>query len=1063
MRLFRALSLLLLVSTYVFAATPDRITGAIDSGQMVRLARNVHPKAQPESDRGVMDPGFKLGYMTLLTVPTASQQRALDRLLAEQLNPASANYHKWLTPEQYGDRFGLSPGDLNRITTWLKSQGFTVLSVARGRNWVTFSGTAGQVANAFQTEIHQYDMDGETHFANTTAPSVPAGLAGVISGFRGLHDFRMKPMGIRKRLTPDYFDAHFSSQFIAPGDIATIYDVKPLYTAGIDGTGQTVAVIGQTDVYLADLNDFRAGFGLSAINGCTTGASGLITACNTSNFQYVLVGTDPGAPFSGDLSESDLDLEWSGAVARNAKIIFVNSETANGVLDGFYHAIDNLTSPVISLSYGLCELGESPFIVADEAELQKANTEGITFVNSSGDVGAAACDRSTNSGTIPPNLAVKGLAVSWPASSQYVTGVGGTAVPFTDFTSTFWGTTNGADGGTALGYVPEQAWNDDAEIAAFCAANPTNTFCTRNGITSALTAQEAIGIGIGGGGASNCTTISGSTCTSGFPQPSWQTVTVPGQASARFVPDVSFLATPNFPGYIFCTPLSELGKTGSTSSCASGIATAIDTNLSIIGGTSASAPVFAGMVALLNQYLGNTSGMGNSNPMLYRLAAVAPTAFHDVTTGNNIVYCKAGTPTIQPVALQCPAAGSLGYSAGVGYDLATGLGSVDANNLAVAWKTPPDFTVGSSGAITVYAGQSGTATVTVNPINSFGQVVAFSCSGLPTGASCSFNPATVTPPGTATSTMTVQTTGSETAGTSSFSVVATAGVLSQVSHTASESLTVQEPDFTWTSSDLTHTVKAGQTSMVYHFTATPAVPTTFTTAVTFGCTFSPTDTTLSSSSCTFTPASIASGTSGATPVSLTITTKGPNTGTGSAVQHRADQRSPWLPLALPIAGMVMVGLVGRKVSKHSAVAGLCVSLALLGLLMACGGSNPPIMVTVTPASVNLFPNVAGANGWPVQQKLFSAAVANTSQTGVTWTISPASAGSIDASGNYTAPATVPNPATVTVTATSVADASKTGTATVNIQTPTTLTTFNVTVKATEAQTQKPFSVTLTVQ
>src|ERR1019366_4008225 len=313
---------ILIFSTLSFAAAPDRITGPIVSRQTVALPAGVHFKAQPQFDQGPVDPSFQLSYMTLLTVPSASQQRAINRLLAQQQDPRSPLYHKWLTPEQYADRFGLSPNDVNRITEWLQSQGFTVLSAARGRNWITFSGSATQVQSAFQTEIHRYDVEGKMHFANATAPSIPAALAGVVTGLRGLHDFHPRPMGIlRNTRARPLYDSSLFGDLVAPGDIATIYDINALYTAGIDGTGQKLAVAGATDIYLADLNDFRTGFGLSTIS-CTTNPSGVIRACNDPHFQYVLGGVDPGVS-PGDLREADLDIEWSGAVVKNAHIIFV--------------------------------------------------------------------------------------------------------------------------------------------------------------------------------------------------------------------------------------------------------------------------------------------------------------------------------------------------------------------------------------------------------------------------------------------------------------------------------------------------------------------------------------------------------------------------------------------------------------------------------------------------------------------------------------------------------------------------------------------------------------------
>jgi hypothetical protein len=837
-----------------------------------------------------------------------------------------------------------------------------------------------------------------------------------------------------------------------------------------------LAVIGQTDVYLADLQAFRSVFGLSAITGCTTDANGLLTACTASStapLQYVLVNSDPGSPLSGDLVEADLDLEWSGAVARNAQIIYVNAPdpVGAGVVDAFYYAIDNATAPVISLSYGICEWDETPFIDIDEAELASANLQGITFVNSSGDAGAAACDYTTTSAN--GNLAVYGLAVSWPSSSQYATGVGGTATPYADFTTQYWDTTNGTFGGNAKSYVPEQAWNDDDELAAYCVANPG---ACDPAITTAKDVQTGIGILSTGGGASNCVTVDGSgVCTGGFPQPSWQTVSILGQASARFVPDVSLPASPIFPGYIFCTPQSEWGGTLTTSTCATSLFDAVDNWQSIIGGTSASAPSFAGMVALLNQYLQGTSplGLGNVNPMLYSLAQTNPNNyFHSVNTGNNFVYCVVGEPSSQPVAYRCPASGFIGFDASSadttsGYNLVTGLGSVDLNNLAIAWAAgrAASSTTLLAAPTSVVLGQSVTLTATVVPATAIGTVSFFD-----NGSGTALGTASLDRLSNGVGSFTWTPTASQ-IGTNNITASYSGDGYNLSSTTATAStVTVISPDFTWAAGlPKSHTVLAGQTSQVYTFTATPIGSATFAADVTFAgaCSFSnpnsPNDSTLA---CAFNtgqadPTKIAAG-SGTTVVQMTITTKGPNTGTGPLIQHRADGRAPWLPLTLPIAGVVLMGLMRRRVSRQAAVVGLCLSLTLLGLLIACGNSHP-ITVSVTPSSANLYPNVAGATNWPAQTTTFSATVDNTSQNGVNWSISPASAGSIDSNGKYTAPATVPNPATVTVTATSTADSSKTGMATVHIQTPTGLGTFQVMVTAKEATTQRPDSVTLIVQ
>jgi subtilase family serine protease len=778
--LLATVSFALLFLSVSYAAVQDRISGSLTSGQNVTLRGNVHRRALPQFDQGPVDPAMRMGTLTLSTLPTAAQQRAITQLLAEQQDRKSQNYHKWITPEQYADRFGMSQNDVQRISSWLKAQGFTGIHPARGRNWISFTGTAAQVQRAFATEIRRFNVNGELHYANTTAPSIPAALRGIVAGIRGLHDFQARPMGVHRRVTPrpDYNSTNFGP-LVAPGDIAAIYDIKALYDNGIDGSGQKIAVMGQTDIYLADINSFRTGFGLASIS-CTTSSTDVITACSDPYFSYKLYGGDPGLSKNGDISEADLDVEWAGAVARGAQIIYVNS---SNTFTSYYNAIDDNLAPVISLSYGLCELDDQPFLAGDEVELQKGTAEGITIVNSTGDSGAAECDFGGSQGTLTSdNLATLGLAVSYPASSSFVTGVGGTAIPLANLGSPFWSATNAIDGASTTSYIPEQVWNDDAEIAEFCAQNPSNTFCTQGGstavngwvpITSALTAQNDIAISSTGGGPSNCSVANTSNppaCISGFTKPTWQTVTVTGQGNVRLSPDVSFLATPNFPGYIFCTQLSELGLSGTGSSCAGGISGSVENDASIIGGTSVSAPVFAGIVSLLNQYLASADGLGNVNPMLYTLAKTSSNgAFNPVTTGDNTVYCSGGLPTTQPSSYRCPGAtgttGVIGFQASnadatTGYNLVAGLGSVDVNNLALAWagSLAPGFSITpTASSYQVTQGSSINATVTVSMSGGFTGPVTFTCtdpapestctapSDISTTSNVSFN-ITTTPP-----------------------------------------------------------------------------------------------------------------------------------------------------------------------------------------------------------------------------------------------------------------------------------------------------------------------------
>jgi hypothetical protein len=1173
---------IMIFSTLSFAAAPDRVTRAIDSSQSVALAKSLHPQAQPQYDHGLVDPSRELSYITLLMAPSASQQMALNQLLAQQQDPKSPNYHKWLTPQQYADRFGLSPNDLNRIATWLTSQGFQILSIGGGHNSIVFSGTVAEVQWAFGTEMHSYNVDGQEHFANSTPLKIPAVLSGIATGVIGLHDFRLQPASGGRRFIgmqngrPDYHDgSYIFPNFLAPGDIATIYHLTSLYTAPtpIDGTGQKLAIVGQSDIYLADINDFRSGFGLSTIpttgaGACTIDANGLvISPCSTTNFAYVLVGTDPHVPSSGDLSESDLDIEWSGAVARNAQIVFVNAPaTAGGVLDSISAVINPPSGPplasVVSMSYGACEAQAFD----QETLFQQGNAEGVTIVNSSGDSGSTTCDRSPNSSR-PYNPAIQGLAVSYPASSPEVTGVGGTSISLANDSyptpSSFWSTTIGANGGTAVSYIPELPWNDDETLAQYCHAPASgDTFCStgsgRSGwvpLTASATAaqvQEDIWISQGGGGASNCFTETvGGICQAGFPKPTWQPTVPSAPAGVRYVPDVSLFASPDFPGYILCTPQSEivLGG-GSASTCVTSIFDAVDNFGSIIGGTSASAPVFAGIVTLLNQDVvlsgvQSAPGLGNINPNLYKLAANSPAAFHQVTTGDNMVYCQVGTPAGQPAGIVCPAAGVFGYQASnkdsaTGYNLVTGLGSVVADTLLADWvASASSFSLSASpSTLSITPGLAGgTSTITVNPTGGFASSVSLVASGLPNGVTASFNPTSTT----TTSILTLTASALATAGTATVTITGTSGILT---HTTTIALTVTPPpDFTLaanqptlslnqgtnrtdaitvvptngftgsvtlaasglpsgvtagfipnpttTTSTLTLTASnsatpgtatviiTGTSGSLIHTTtialtvnqnftlSTPTTPApspvaaglsatstfnvtsadgkTFASAVTFACNGLP-DATVT---CAF--SSVAQGATSPQPITLTIKTTGPN-GPPRAPRQRADHRSPWLPLALPLAGIVMVGLTGRKLSRYSAIAGLSVSLALLGLLLACGSGStpPPVGISVSPAGATVFASGLAGSTWPPQTATFAATVTNNTNTAVNWSVSPANGGSITSGGVYTAPTiAVGLPGSATITATSQADSTKTAHATVTI-TPTTVPgSYPLTVTATE--------------
>ena len=678
MRSARSISLLLstfLIFTFSSAqAGTSRISQSIDNRRMSSLKGNVHPLARAEFDQGAVSPSQMVQRVTLYFQQTAAQQQDLEQLLAQQQDPASVNYHKWLTAEQVASRFGLTSADLAKVQEWLISQGFTINEVAKGRGWITFSGSAGQIASAFQTELHQYAVNGEVHYANASEPAIPAALAGVVRGMRGLNNFTPKPrVTLRPKFTSDISGKHF----IAPDDFARIYGLNGLYANGIDGTGQKIAVMGQTDIKLTDVATFRSVSGLPA---------------NVPQVVLVPGSADPGI-VTDDLVEANLDVQWAGAVAKNAQIVYVNSK--NGVFDSLQYAVDQNLAPVISISYGDCEanFAQTDFDFIDQVSAL-ANLKGQTILGPSGDSGAADCDYSTTK--TPTTVATHGLAVDVPAASPNVTGIGGTT--FNEGSGTYWSGTNNTNNGSALFYIPEMGWND-------------TTFEVANGGSLSAT----------GGGVSVH-----------YNKPSWQSGTGVPADGKRDVPDVSFNASFDHDGFIIC----------SNGDCVNGYR-ATDTTLDIVGGTSAGVPTFAGVVALINQKTG--ARQGNINPRLYALAASAPYVFHDVINGDNMVPCQSGSKDCVN--------GTLGYSTGPGYDQVTGLGSVDAFSLVSNWTTAAtaDFGVSffNTALVTMTRGSSATLPLILQRRNGFNGTVTLTCSVTgATNTTCSVSPSTVNPDGT---------------------------------------------------------------------------------------------------------------------------------------------------------------------------------------------------------------------------------------------------------------------------------------------------------------------------
>jgi subtilase family serine protease len=399
-------------------AAQDRLMQAIETGESRAVLGNVHPRARVEFDQGRAAGSMMLHRMVLTFKPSAAQQTELEALLNEQQNPVSPYFHQWLTPEQYADRFGLSESDLAKVVGWLEARGFEVVETALSRTYVAFSGTATKVESVFGTQIHRFLLNGEPHYANVSEPSLPAPLANVVLGFHGLNSFRPQARAVvRRSVRPAFTSGLSGNHFLAPDDFATIYNLRPLYNTGIDGTGQTIAVMGQTNLILSDIEKFRSVSGLPP---------------KPPTVRLVTGSADPGVR-NDDLVEADLDVQWAGAVARNANIIYVNS---TNVFDSMQYAIAQNVAPVISISYGDCEQNFSAAEIDTVVSWgQQANAQGQTIVGPSGDSGAADCDFAPDANT-PLTSATHGLAVDIPAALPYVTGVGGTT--FNEGSGIYW-------------------------------------------------------------------------------------------------------------------------------------------------------------------------------------------------------------------------------------------------------------------------------------------------------------------------------------------------------------------------------------------------------------------------------------------------------------------------------------------------------------------------------------------------------------------------------------------------------------------------------------------------
>jgi hypothetical protein len=713
---------------------PARITDTVDDTNRTVLRGNVHPAARPQFDRGALPDAQPLTRILLVLQRSGEQEAALRQLMEEQQTRNSPNYHAWLTPDQFGKQFGPADADVQTVTNWLTSHGFQNVKISKGKTVVEFSGNVGQVRNAFGTEIHKFNVKGEEHFANVSDPQIPAALAPVVRGIRSLHNFHPRPqvkrLGSFRRMEtgeirPLFTYTDLNGQFfgVGPADFAKIYNIP----SGMTGAGASIAIVGQSNINLQDIADFRAMFGLPASATCTG-------APNQCQLNVVLNGPDPGL-VDGDEGESDLDVEWAGAVAPGATINFVTTQTSLtdatfGIDGSALYIVDNNISPILSESYGSCELGlGSGGNGFYNALWQQAAAQGITVVISAGDNGSAGCD--PGSGTANQDAAAIGIAVSGIASTPFDIAMGGTDFDQANNQAAFWNTTNTttttppALPASAKGYIPETTWNDT------CAAAGTTTGCT----AAIVNAGQNTGLDLvaGSGGPSSVYT--------GSLKPSWQT----GLGdTARDLPDISLFSSDgqNKSFYIICQ--SDQDPTGGTGCNLTTSATLGTHDFQAVGGTSAATPTFAGIMAMVVQQTGQRQGVANY--VLYALAKTAanvcnsstatlPNAcvFNDVTKGNNSVACVGGSPncsnkTAGQFGILATVAGGTtpAFKTAAGYDLATGLGTVNVTNLLAAWASP------SLGGTTVTLVGPSSSTIGAS-VTFTGTVAKTSGTGTPTG------------------------------------------------------------------------------------------------------------------------------------------------------------------------------------------------------------------------------------------------------------------------------------------------------------------------------------------
>lgn len=925
------------------------ITGKVSDSNLVVLRGNTRPEANAKNDRGRVADSFRLDHMILQLRRSPAQEQALEEYIEQLNDPAAPAFHQWLTAEQLGEKYGPAQADIDKITAWLKSHGFTVNGVAASRMTINFSGTAGQVRRAFHTEIHKLQVDGVDHIANMRDPRIPAALAPGVAGVVSLHDFRPHPM---HRARANYTTTS-GTYLVVPADLATIYNLNPLFAKGYSGQGQTVVVVEDTDVYsTSDWDTFRSTFGLSAY---TSGSLTQVHPTSSTNSC-----TDPGVNTNTD-GEATLDVEWASAAAPSAAIELASCADTVTNFGGFI-ALQNLlngTSPpaIVSVSYGDSETDDgAAFNAAINTLYQQAAGEGVSVFVSSGDQLAAVSDRGNP-------YATHGINVNGWGSTVYNVSVGGTdfSDTYAGTNSTYWGTTNSSTYGSALSYIPEIPWNDSCASLLIAKFNGfTTTYGTSGFCNSSLGEASFLDVAGGSGGPSACAAgtpntpgVVGGSC-AGYPKPSWQAVLGNPADGVRDLPDVSLFAANGVWGhyYVFC--FSDPTPGGGGAPC-----TGAPSGWSGAGGTSFASPIMAAIQALVNQYTGKT--WGNPNPTYYSLAATeygmsgnsacnstngntvsSSCIFYDVTEGDIDAPCT-GTyncyldSATYGVLSTSNSSYAPAYATQTGWDFATGIGTINAYNLVTGFGGKASTTTKVSVLPTAVNYQTSTSvavTATVKPSSGPTGTVTFyitctdvqaNCGTLTSGTAVSIGTGTLSS-GTATLTGGYSTSALHyNTSSTPYSITATyGGDSSFAGSTTTTPATLNVQYFTLAASPTTVTIptpgQSGSTTITAMFYGGLTG-----SALSFTCTGLP-----SESNCTFGTV----GTSGGVTVSITTTA-------ASDLRWPQLGRHQQLFYALLLPGFLgVVSMSGRKRTLRGLrLLALIVVLCLTALWLACGGGS----------------------------------------------------------------------------------------------------------------------------